>query len=84
MDWQQLIPWLGPVITTALIGYVWDGQKKAVQAREDIWAAIRASAENLTRFQIEVAKDYVTHVDLREIKDSLIRIEATLAAKADR
>jgi hypothetical protein len=50
------------------------------------WAARRGVkvSDDLVSFRIEVAKDYVTHQDLREIKDSLIRIEATLAAKADR
>lgn len=84
MDWQQVLPWLGPFVGTILIAYVRSAKAKADREREDMTKAITATADKLTAFQLEVAKEYVTHLDLREIKDSLIRIEATLAEKANR
>ena len=38
----------------------------------------------MTEFRIEVAKNYVTHSDLRKFEDTLVRIEAKLDAKADK
>lgn len=54
------------------------------------WFAKTTRADNkeirddLTRFRLEVAKEYVTHTDLADIKQSLFRIETKLDAKADK
>ncbi len=40
--------------------------------------------EKLTDFRVEVAKEYVTHADLRRIEDALVRIEAKIDVKADK
>jgi hypothetical protein len=69
LDWQTAIN-LGAAVCIAVVGFI---ARRGVKVADD-----------LVNFRIEVAKEYVTHIDLREIKDSLIRIEATLAAKQDR
>ena len=51
--------------------------RRSVEKRESL-------ETKLTEFRIEVAKEYVTHIDLAEIKSALIRIEATINAKADK
>ncbi len=42
------------------------------------------TASQLTALRLKVAEDYVTHNHLRDIKDTLVRMEAKLEAKANR
>jgi len=80
MEWQTLINLGGMVATVIVGGYVRFVQAQLDKARD---VANLASA-TMTAFRIEVAKDYVTHTDLRRIEDALVRIEAKIDVKADK
>lgn len=73
MDFQTLIN-IGASSVLAGIGYLTAAG----------WARLRANESALTDLRIEIAKDYVTHTDLREIKEVLVRIETKLDGKADK
>ncbi len=73
MDWQSLIN-LGATVLLAAIGWFVRG---TISKQE-------ATATALTELRVRVAQDYVTHAHLRDIKDSLIRIEGKLDGKADK
>ena len=47
---------------------------------KSIYSAIRALETDLSQHKVEVARDYVTNTDLKEIKDALIRIENAVHA----
>lgn len=80
MDWQTLFN-IGGLVLTAIVG----GYVRFVQGQLDKARSETASAQlTMTEFRIEVAKNYVTHSDLRKIEDTLVRIEAKLDAKADK
>lgn len=72
-EWQWLIN-LGAGTVVAIIGYFVKGVK----------ADIKEQTAALVAFRLEVAKDYVTHTDLSDIKNTLFRIETKLDAKADK
>ena len=72
-EWQWLIN-LGAGSVLGLVGWF------AKTTRDDA----RALQEELTKFRLEVAKEYVTHTDLADIKNTLFRIETKLDAKADK
>lgn len=80
MDWQTLFNIGGLLLITLVGGYVRFVQGQLDKARNDT----AASLITITEFRIEVAKNYVTHSDLRKIEDTLVRIEAKLDAKADK
>lgn len=67
MDWQALIN-VGGTAGLTLIAFLW---KRAETRHDDL-------RDSLYGFKLEVAKEYVTHADLREVKEALIRIEAKL------
>lgn len=73
MDWQTLVN-IGGTAGLSIVG--WFIRSALAEAKEQ-----RLS---LVAFRIEVAKEYVTHTDLRRIEDALVRIEAKLDAKADK
>ena len=73
MDWQPLIN-IGATAVLGVIGWFVKG------IRDDM----RDTADMLNAFRIEVAKDYVTHVDLTDIKSALQRIEDKLDRKQDK
>ena len=73
MDWQNLIN-LGAGTVVAIVGWFVRG------VRQDL----KDQAQALNAFRLEVAKEYVTHTDLGDIKQSLFRIETKLDAKADK
>jgi len=72
-EWQWLIN-LGAGSVLALVGWF------AKTSRSDT----RELQDELTAFRLEVAKEYVTHTDLADIKNTLFRIETKLDAKADK
>jgi hypothetical protein len=62
---------------TALLGIVGWFVRDIKQDQKD-------TAEALAEFRLEVAKDYVTHTDLADIKRLLERIRDILDQKADK
>lgn len=72
-EWQWLIN-LGAGTVVAIIAYFVKGVTSDLKDQKDA----------LTAFRLEVAKDYVTHTDLGDIKQSLFRIETKLDAKQDK
>lgn len=72
-EWQWLIN-LGAGSVLALV--TWFAKTTRSDAKE--------LQDELTAFRLEVAKEYVTHTDLADIKNTLFRIETKLDAKADK
>lgn len=72
-EWQWLIN-LGAGSVLALVGWF------AKSTRGDT----KELRDDLTTFRLEVAKEYVTHADLADIKNTLFRIETKLDAKQDK
>lgn len=72
-EWQWLIN-LGAASVVAIIGYF----VKSFRADQ------KETSATLSEFRLEVAKDYVTHTDLADIKNTLFRIETKLDAKQDK
>jgi len=62
---------------TALLGIVGWFVREIKQGQKE-------TAEALAEFRLEVAKDYVTHTDLADIKRLLERIRDMLDQKADK
>ena len=80
MDWQTFFMAATGVATSIVGWFVREIQK-------DIEAATRKQDEDsrkIASLQLDVAKNYVTHADLSDIKDSLLRIEDKLDRKQDR
>mgnify|MGYP003443869436 CR=1 FL=1 len=80
MDWQTIFMAATGVATSIVGWFVREIQK-------DIEAATRKQDEDsrkIASLQLDVAKNYVTHADLSDIKDSLLRIEDKLDRKQDR
>ena len=73
MDWQNLIN-LGAGTVVAIVGWFVKGVKQEQRDQQ----------QALIDFRLEVAKEYVTHTDLADIKQSLFRIETKLDAKQDK
>ncbi len=84
MDWQSLIN-IGAAGVLGAIGWFvriqFAKQEAFVRAQID---KQEATAKELTDLRVRVAQDYVTHAHLRDIKDSLIRIESKLDTKVDK
>ena len=72
-EWQWLIN-LGAGTVLSLVGWFATSTRSTTKELQD----------ELTAFRLEVAKDYVTHTDLADIKNTLFRIETKLDAKADK
>lgn len=80
MDWQTIFMAATGVATSIVGWFVREIQK-------DIEAATLKQDEDsrkIASLQLDVAKNYVTHADLSDIKDSLLRIEDKLDRKQDR
>lgn len=80
MDWQTIFMAATGVATSIVGWFVREIQK-------DIEATTRKQDEDsrkIASLQLDVAKNYVTHADLSDIKDSLLRIEDKLDRKQDR
>lgn len=80
MDWQTIFMAATGVATSIVGWFVREIQK-------DIEATTRKQDEDsrkIASLQLDVAKNYVTHADLKDIKDSLLRIEDKLDRKQDR
>ena len=73
LDWQPLIN-IGATAVLGVVGWFVKG------IRDDV----RAATVSLADFKLEVAKEYVTHADLSDIKNLLIRIEEKLDRKQDK
>ena len=73
MDWQTLGN-IGLGAVLAVIGWFVKGVK---DDHKSLSADVNA-------FRLEVAKEYVTHTDLGDIKQTLFRIETKLDAKQDK
>ena len=73
MDWQSLLN-IGTGTVITLVGWFAKSTRDQAARQE----------KDLTEFRIEVAKNYVTHTDLADIKNTLFRIETKLDAKADK
>jgi hypothetical protein len=77
MDLQTVIN-LGAGFALSVMGWF---------ARE-LWGAVKALREDLSKLREEIAKDYVTRVDFRdavkEMKELLIAIDTKLDRKADK
>ena len=58
--------------------YIQWGTKAAERRKQD------EDSRKIASLQLDVAKNYVTHADLSDIKDSLLRIEDKLDRKQDR
>lgn len=72
-EWQWLIN-LGAGSVVAIIGYF----VRTFRAEQ------KETSDTLAAFRLEVAKEYVTHTDLADIKNMLFRIETKLDAKVDK
>lgn len=80
MDWQTIFTAAIGVGTSIVGWFVRD-------IKSDIDRAITKQEQDsnkLASLQLDVARNYVTHQDLSEIKDSLLRIENKLDKKADK
>ena len=80
MDWQTIFTAAIGVGTSIVGWFVRD-------IKSDIDRAITKQEQDsnkLAALQLDVARNYVTHQDLSEIKDSLLRIENKLDKKADK
>lgn len=80
MDWQTILTAAIGVGTSIVGWFVRD-------IKADIEVATRKQdrdSESLRALQLDVAKNYVTHADLTDIKASLRRIEDKLDDKADK
>jgi hypothetical protein len=73
MDWQNIIN-TGATVVVGIIGWF-------VKSTKDEQKAMR---DDHNSFRLEVAKEYVTHTDLADIKQTLFRIETKLDAKQDK
>lgn len=80
MDAQTLFN-VGSMALLTIIGWFLNAQRAKQNAVDD---KVAAQEKELTNFRIEVAKDYVTTHDLADIKNSLVRIETKIDAKADK
>ena len=68
-------------VATSIVGWF------VREIQKDIEATTRKQDEDsrkIASLQLDVAKNYVTHADLKDIKDSLLRIEDKLDRKQDR
>jgi hypothetical protein len=80
MDWQTLIN-VGASIALAVVAEF----ARRVHAREDRQdERIEGNERSIAAARIEMAKEYVTHRDLQDIKALLIRIDEKLDQKADK
>lgn len=80
MDWQTILTAAIGVGTSVVGWFVRD-------IKMDIDRAIakqERDSQAIASLQLDVAKNYVTHADLADIKDSLLRIEDKLDRKQDR
>lgn len=80
MDWQTILT-AGIGVGTSVVGWF------VRQIQKDIDAATKkqeGDSRALRELQLDVAKNYVTHADLVDIKNSLRRIEDKLDDKADK
>ena len=80
MDWQTIFM-AATGVGTSIVGWF------VREIQKDIESATRKQDEDskkLAELQLDVAKNYVTHADLSDIKDSLLRIESKLDRKADK
>ena len=73
LDWQPIIN-IGATAILGLIGWFVKGIKDDQRNIE----------RDLGAFRVEVARDYITHADVSDIKDSLRRIEDKLDRKVDK
>jgi len=80
MDLQTFFNVGSAILIVIVGGYIRFVQGQLHDARDDQ----KELTASMTAFRIEVAKEYVTHADLRRIEDALVRIEAKIDVKADR
>lgn len=80
MDWQSILI-AATSIGTGIVGYF---VRQITRELEDAANKYEKNTAAITALQIDVAKNYVTHADLSDIKASLLRIEDKIDKKQDR
>lgn len=80
MDWQSILI-AATSIGTGVVGYF---VKQITRELEEAAIKYDKNAAAISALQLDVAKNYVTHADLSDIKASLLRIEDKIDKKQDR
>lgn len=80
MDWQSILI-AATSIGTGVVGYF---VKQITRELEEASEKYDKNTAAINALQLDVAKNYVTHADLSDIKASLLRIEDKIDKKQDR
>lgn len=80
MDWQSILI-AATSIGTGVVGYF---VKQITRELEEAAIKYDKNTAAISALQLDVAKNYVTHADLSDIKASLLRIEDKIDKKQDR
>lgn len=80
MDWQSILI-AATSIGTGVVGYF---VKQITRELEEASIKYDKNTAAINALQLDVAKNYVTHADLSDIKASLLRIEDKIDKKQDR
>lgn len=80
MDWQSILI-AATSIGTGIVGYF---VKQITRELEEASEKYDKNTAAINALQLDVAKNYVTHADLSDIKASLLRIEDKIDKKQDR
>lgn len=80
MDWQSILI-AATSIGTGIVGYF---VKQITRELEEASEKYDKNTAEINALQLDVAKNYVTHADLSDIKASLLRIEDKIDKKQDR
>jgi len=80
MDWQSILI-AATSIGTGVVGYF---VKQITRELEEAAIKYDKNTAAINALQLDVAKNYVTHADLSDIKASLLRIEDKIDKKQDR
>lgn len=80
MDWQSILI-AATSIGTGVVGYF---VKQITRELEEASIKYDKNTAAISALQLDVAKNYVTHADLSDIKASLLRIEDKIDKKQDR
>jgi hypothetical protein len=80
LDWQSILI-TATSIGTGVVGYF---VRQITRELEEAAIKYDKNAAAISALQLDVAKNYVTHADLSDIKASLLRIEDKIDKKQDR
>ena len=81
MDWIQTVINVAAGLCLAVASAY---TRKVQKDTDELQSQIDRHNEKLQDLRVELAKDYVTHADLVDIKNSLLRIETKLDGKQDK